>query len=1023
MSRVPAIQQKSRSRMVLESAGRSVLEQLEGRQLLSGVTQLDFGTIHWGGQSIDVDLGRYIGQAKPGKSFEAIAAKQGFTNLKSLGGGVYAFDSAMDVSLLEKWGKSRKSNLEFLRPSGQVTRAAAAPNDPFFGAQWSLNNTGQLDVDTSIVPTPTFGDEAQTGTAGVDIGLLSAWDIEDGTPGTGESPLIVAVLDTGTDLTHPDLIDSIYINPGEVADDGIDNDGNGYIDDVNGYDTTSESGDVQDTDGHGSHTAGIIAATSGNGIGISGIVKGAKILTVKVFPDFQGSTSEEFIIAGVNYVADFATRTASVAVMNLSLGGLNPTINPVYVAAFDRAAAAGVVATVSAGNDSADVDQERFVRPARFSEFSSSIITVAATDNRDQLASFSNFGKNSVAVGAPGVNILSTVPIDSDTENPSSLFFDGLSDGYTVYSGTSEAAPTVAGIVALLRAYRPTATPEQVVEAIKQGVDVVPSLNGNGLNRDKVVSTGGRVNAEKALRALVNNVVDASDSVTRGNWKQPNGTIVYGRDGAFVVGNSTVFPSFVTGTFTGNTATTVSSLRGSRALSAPLIDAEGDFSTRSPTLTTAADSTVAFPSFSLRLQLAADTTRRVSLYMADLARKTKQQTVTVTDNVTGAVLDSVSVSNIINGQYLTLDLNGDVTITFTGTTKALPVLNAVFFDTTPGALGVFTGEDRSTRGKWIDVYGADGDVRFGIGQVLPSYATVTTGQTATSTVLKSNSSNRTALEDLDLAVNRGNEAFLTGPGVVEFTTALTGTSERVISLYMADYNRRNRVQRVDVLDPNSGALLDTRVVRNFRDGVYLSYTTSTSLTFRITNLAGDSPVVSGVFFDSTLRGSPAVYSGTDSASRGDWRGNYGSTAAYIAGATTQPSIPGFGNDVLNGQGGFTTVLNRSTRDRTWLQDPNSNTNRVSAIVQNSNTITLDLPFDAGETNVVTLYLVDVPTVNRDKRVTSITVTDDTSGETATKVVRDFAKGKYVSFTVTGPVTVTLQRLEGASVQYSGLFIN
>lgn len=1017
-----AMQLKFRSRVVLESASRSVWEQLEGRQLLSGSVgaglAFDFGSITWGGGAVEVDQGRYLAQAKAGKSFEVIAAKQGFEDVRPLGGGVYAFSSDLEVSKLERWGRSGRSGLAFLEPSRAVNGAAAAPADPLFGDQYSLENTGQLDVNPVNSPAGPVG---TNGTVGADISLLQGWDIEDGSVGTGQAATIVAVLDTGIDLLHPDLVGSLYVNAGEVPDDGIDNDENGYIDDVNGYNTITPGATVQDGFKHGTHVSGIIAATSGNGIGISGISKGAQILTVKVLGDDNRGTDES-IIAGINYVADFAARTAAVGVMNLSLGGIGP-LSVAYQLAFSRTKSLQIVSILAAGNSTLNNDARQgasfgfsgFATPQRFSEFNTSLIVVAATDNNDELASFSNFGKRTVAVGAPGVNILSTVPVAFDT--------DGVADGYQVLDGTSFASPTVSGIAALLKAYRPTATADQVADALRAGVDVLPSLNGNGLNRDKVVSTGGRVNAERALRKLANSVADSSDNVTRGNWKQPNGTVVYGRDGNFIVGQSVAFPSFVTGAFSGHTTTTVSRLSGSRAVSAPLVDLPEDFSTRSLTQATAADQATAFPSFSVDMLLAGDTTRRVSLYMADLTGRARQQTVTVTDNVTGLVLESVSVSNLKNGQYLTLDLTGDVKLTFTGTTRAVPVLNAIFFDAAPGSLGVFAGEDRVTGGRWIDAYGTDGDVRFGSGQSVPSYASVTTGDGAQSVVLRGNSRSRGALESLDLAVGRGNEAYLTGPGVIELTVTLTGTADRLVTLYMADHDRRNRVQRVEVLDPTSGALLDSRLVRDFRNGVYVSYVTSSSVRFRVTNLAGASPVVSGVFFDSTGRGSGVVSFGTDSVTRGDWRGNYGSTAAFVAGAATQPFVPGFGNDVLNGEGGFTTVLSRSTRDRTALLDPISNSNRVSGVVQGAQTITLDVPLSAGETHTVSLYMADLRTLNRDARVLRVTVTDETTGDSVSRVVRDFARGKYVRFTVTGPVTVEIERVAGATAIYSGLFID
>ena len=286
-----------------------------------------------------------------------------------------------------------------LSPTELQTRAAtpvpdAATNDPDAARQWAFDA----------------------------IDAEAAWDISDG------AGVVVAVLDSGIALTHPDLKPNIWVNTAEIAGDGIDNDGNGYIDDINGWNFAGDSAsgnvsgnaNVKDNDGHGTHVAGIIGAVANNGIGVAGAASGVKILPLKVIEGANGSTTA--IVAALDYLINLKARGVNVAVANMSLGYLSE--DPAVGEAIRRAGAAGVVVVASAGNNGANNDSIPHF-PSAYSSDMSHVISVAAIDQTGQLAGNSNYGQNSVDVAAPGVSIYSTT-------------YDGK---YGLMSGTSMAAP------------------------------------------------------------------------------------------------------------------------------------------------------------------------------------------------------------------------------------------------------------------------------------------------------------------------------------------------------------------------------------------------------------------------------------------------------------------------------------------------------------------------------------------------------------------------------------------------------
>jgi subtilisin family serine protease len=321
----------------------------------------------------------------------------------------------------------------------------APVNDPDASKLWGLHNEGQTG-----------------GKADADIDAPEAWQIHTGRNQAQGGP-IIAVIDTGIDYNHPDLVANMWVNPGEIAGDGIDNDGNGVIDDIHGYNANGDNGDPMDGVGHGTHCAGTIAAVGNNGVGVVGVNQNANVMAVKIFND-EGSTDSASIVRGVQYATKMGARITS-----NSWGG--PLPDSAIREAFEQSTDA--LHLVAAGNSGYNNDWLPSF-PANYGL--DNLVAVAATDHNDGLADFSQYGRRNVDLGAPGVDILSTVP----------------GGNYASYSGTSMATPHVSGVAALIASHDPDISNADLRRRLEEGTDKVDSLAGK-------VATGGRLNAHKAL--------------------------------------------------------------------------------------------------------------------------------------------------------------------------------------------------------------------------------------------------------------------------------------------------------------------------------------------------------------------------------------------------------------------------------------------------------------------------------------------------------------------------------------------
>lgn len=343
--------------------------------------------------------------------------------------------------------KSRR--VQYAEPD-PVRRSFATPNDPYFSLQWGLNNIGQ-----------SVGPSASVGIANADIDMPQAWDLA-----KGSTNLVVAVIDTGTQWSHPDLLPNIWINPGEIPNNGIDDDQNGYIDDVRGWDFYSADNNPDDENGHGTHTAGTIGAKGGNGIGVAGVAWSVQLMPLRFIGPQGGSTAD--VIAALGYAVGKGVR-----VSNNSWGG-----GDFSQSLYDAIASAGLanhLFVAAAGNSALNTDT-RISYPSCYAL--DNILSVAAVDNRDRLAPFSNYGSTTVDLAAPGVDIASTY---SNSQ-------------YVYLSGTSMAAPHVAGVAALLGQLNPSFSVKQVIDRILSTARPAPGMAGKCV-------TGGILNARAALAA------------------------------------------------------------------------------------------------------------------------------------------------------------------------------------------------------------------------------------------------------------------------------------------------------------------------------------------------------------------------------------------------------------------------------------------------------------------------------------------------------------------------------------------
>jgi subtilisin family serine protease len=440
-----------------------VPELLEGRRLLSAsqadgmdaVASLAIGTdtvggvverIDWNGRGVDVRIdhwnGRYDAAATPFSNGPATLPVAADWRATQLGNGFFSLvtpnASRKDV-LAWAAGMSGLS----LEPDF-VLGGSAIPNDPGLPSQWVMSDPG--------------------------FGASQVWDVA-----TGSRGVVVGVIDSGVDISHPDLAANIWTNPGEIAGNGLDDDHNGYVDDIHGWNFVENNNDVRDGYGHGTHVAGIVGAVGNNGMGVTGINWQVSIMPLR----FQNNSGLGFTgeaIAAINYATMMRRDHGINIVVTNNSWSAGIGVSSILREAVRLHGEAGITLVAAAGNGGANCDASPWY-PGSYDL--PNVLSVAAIDDYGNLTGFSNYGAATVDLGAPGVGIYSTLPNGS----------------YGSMAGTSMAAPHVTGVVALLASAKPGITVAEVRSAILGTTAPLPSLAGR-------VATGGRLDAGAALESL-----------------------------------------------------------------------------------------------------------------------------------------------------------------------------------------------------------------------------------------------------------------------------------------------------------------------------------------------------------------------------------------------------------------------------------------------------------------------------------------------------------------------------------------
>lgn len=343
------------------------------------------------------------------------------------------------------------SNIERVEPNYIYTNNYAfgiRSNDPSLSKLWGMINTGQPDS------------SGQAGVPGMDINAISAWKIQ-----TGSADTVVAVIDSGVNYKSKDLASNMWVNEAEKnGKKGIDDDGNGYVDDIHGYNFVADNGDPMDDQGHGTHCSGTIGAVGNDKYGIVGVAWKTRIMAIK-FLDEEGAGTLENALKSIEYAVKNGAKILS---NSWSGGSYSETLKEMI----EKSNQSGAIFVAAASNDANDNDVSP-TYPASYDV--ANILAVAAINNRGRLANFSNYGKTKVHIAAPGVNIYSTVL-----------------KGYNSWSGTSMAAPHVSGAAVLMASQHPKMTGVQIKEAI------LNAAKPNKYLRNKV-STNGQLDTYAAL--------------------------------------------------------------------------------------------------------------------------------------------------------------------------------------------------------------------------------------------------------------------------------------------------------------------------------------------------------------------------------------------------------------------------------------------------------------------------------------------------------------------------------------------
>jgi ELWxxDGT repeat protein len=497
---------------------------------------------------------------------------------------------------------------------------------------------------------------------------------------------------------------------------------------------------------------------------------------------------------------------------------------------------------------------------------------------------------------------------------------------------------------------------------------------------------------------------EKSDSTTSGNWAG-----AYGSDGYAIVGGGMSLPSYVSMDVLGSQYWQWAGV-GQADGRAPLVGAGSSLHE--------AATDYSGSSFTVDLNFNDDKAHQVAFYLVDYDRFGRSETVTVTNADTGQVLDTRSVSNFQNGQYLVYTMSGHMNVTFTNNSGSRnAVLSAVLFD--PAVLkatAAFTGVDARTQGNWAGVYGAQGYEVVGGDMGLPPYASVTPSAGTQGYEWGSANGDLRELQVGPGSASRVAACFYSNAPEFSLDVNLADGQTHQVSLYLLDYDVRNRAETVIVSDAATGAVLDSRTFSDFTQGVYARWNLSGHVRLTILNAGGLNEVVSGIFIDPVTRPA-ATYVGQDATTQGTWTGTYGGDGyvAFNAGS----SLPSYATLTVPSTVQNYTWAYQTSEARGLQAAPGSPTRVAACDYSDSPSFSIDLNLTDGNVHRVAFYFLDYD--NRG-RAETITISDATTGAVLdAQSMSNFTQGKYQVWNLSGHVRITITNAGGLNEVLSGIF--
>ena len=422
-----------------------------------------------GYDGLDFDYGSVLVQLKPQITDAVSMCSDPFEELNISDAKCIFGDDTSSISLFSDKTEPIIHVLDLENPSREnvidtIEKLKAMPNIEYAEPNYNVYELSE--------PNDTYYQNGKQAVLDL-IGAKKLWDFD-----IDCSDVAVGVMDSGIQTNHEDLIDNIWVNTGEIVGDGIDNDGNGYIDDIYGWNCGDSNGDVSYVSNHGVHVAGIVSAVTDNSKGVASVARNAKIASIKIF-NSSGKSTLSYIIEGINYA-----KKNDINIINCSFGGAGWGSTSVSIVKSAIEAVPDIFFVIAAGNIATSTPQpdndQTAVYPSQLTKDLDNVISVANTTSSDELNEKSHYGAKSVDIAAPGTDIYSTIPTNS----------------YKIMSGTSMSTPMVTSTVAVMRAVNPNISAKEIKETLCSSSDKLSALTG------KVIS-GGRLNAYNAVKAIM----------------------------------------------------------------------------------------------------------------------------------------------------------------------------------------------------------------------------------------------------------------------------------------------------------------------------------------------------------------------------------------------------------------------------------------------------------------------------------------------------------------------------------------